>query len=61
MVQGTDDQGSYVDTGVAGAPTQRPSTEIDYHTLSGITESDPDRADHTLKVPASRRSATQRR
>ena len=60
-VTGTDDMGAYIDTGVAVLPTQRPATDIDYSVLAGVTVADPGRADHTLKVPAPARTATQRR
>jgi hypothetical protein len=60
-ISGTDDQGFYIDTGSNTLPTQRPSTDIDIHTLTGLTEPDPVRADHQLKLPSPRRSATQRR
>jgi hypothetical protein len=60
-LSGSDDQGAYIDTGCNTTPTTRAATHVDFHTLTGVTESDPDRADKTLKVPAPRRPVGQRR
>jgi hypothetical protein len=61
-ISGTDDQGTFLDTGSGSSlPTQRPSTDVDFHVLAGTSEPDPERADHVLHLPPPRRSASQRR
>jgi hypothetical protein len=50
-VTGKDAFVPYVDTGVASTPTTRANTTTDYHTLSGVVEKDPERADTKLVVP----------
>jgi hypothetical protein len=54
-IQYADAWGNVVDTGCAVKPTVRANTEVDYHTLAGVTEADPARADKTLKLPSPHR------